>query len=124
MGIFSALFGKPADKVGIAIRENSTLVDTHMKSIHSDIVQYGDFTFEYLYTSNEPISSNGTYGSVIYIRVESPVHEFVSSLPKDFPEIQESIDKHQKQYSGLPNNISKQMTRWLYFNMTKNFRAC
>ncbi len=123
MGIFSSMFRKTADKVGIEIRQNTDLVDTYMNSVHSDIVKYDDFTFEYLYTSPEPITQDGTYGSVIYIRIESPVHENVSSLPEDLEAIQDSINKHQNDFSNLPVHISKEKTRWLYFNMSKVFRV-
>ena len=123
MGIFSSMFGKPVDKVSSQVRENTALVDSHMKATHSKVAKHGDFTFEYLYTSPEPISQSGTYGSVIYIRIESPVHEFVSTLPVDLKEIQASIDSHQKEFSSLPNNISKQITKFLYFNMGKTFRV-
>ena len=122
MGIFSSIFGKPVDKVSIQIRENTALVDSHMKAKHSKVAKYGDFTFKYLYTNPEPINQVGTYGSVIYIMVESPVHEYVSSLPLDFKEIQASIDSHQKDFGSLPSNLSKEMTKWLYFNMGKKFR--
>ena len=123
MGIFSSMFGKTADKVGSDIRQNTELVDTHMNSIHSEILKYGDFTFEYLYTSPEPITQGGTYGSVIYICIESPVYDNVSSLPEDLEAIQDSINKHQNDFSNLPAHISKEMTRWLYFNMSKVFRV-
>ena len=62
MGFFSSIFGKPVDKVGIQVRENTALVDSHMQATHSEFAKYGDFTFEYLYTSPEPISQSGTYG--------------------------------------------------------------
>lgn len=117
MGIFSSLFGKPVDKVPLSIRQNTDAVDAYMKEIHTDIVQFGDFTFEYLYTTSELITTNGEYGSAIYVRIESPVHEFVSTLPVDSPDIQNSIKLHQSQFKSLPNFLSKESTRWLYFNM-------
>ena len=123
MGIFSSLFGKPVDKVGSDVRQNTDLVDAHMKESHDQISEIGDFTFEYLYTSSEPITRSGDYGSVIYIRVQSPVHENVSSLPIDFKELQDSIDIHQLQNSVLPRHLSKEKTRWMYFNMGKIFRV-
>lgn len=123
MSIFSSMFGKPVDKVGSNVRQNTELVDTHMTSVHSKIVKYGDFTFEYLYTSPEPISQGGTYGSVIYIKIDSPVHEYVAKLPIDLQVIQSSIDKHQKDFSALPSHLSKEMTRFLYANMGKVFRV-
>ena len=122
MGIFSSFFSKPTDKVSVDIRLNTDLVGSYMKNTHSKIIKFGDFTFEYLYTNSEPITLNGEYGSAIYIRIESPVHEYVSTLPADFPAIQKSIDQHQKKFSTLPNNLSKEKTRWLYFNMGKVFR--
>ena len=123
MGIFSSMFGKPVDKVSSQVRENTALVDLYMKSAHSNVAKYEDFTFEYLYTSPEPVTQGGTYGSVIYIRVESPVHEYVSTLPVDLAAIQTAIDSHQKDFSSLPNNLSKELTKWLYFNMGKVFRV-
>jgi hypothetical protein len=123
MGVFSSIFGKPADKVSSQVRENTALVDLHMQTAHAKVVMYGDFTFEYLYTSPEPVTQGGTYGSVIYITVESPVHEYVSNLPVDFSEIQKAIDSHQKDFSSLPSNLSKELTKWLYFNMGKVFRV-
>jgi hypothetical protein len=122
MGIFTSLFGKPADRVGGAVRRNSELVDAHMKKTHSVTTDYGDFRFEYLYTSSELVSQDGTYGSVIYIRVESSKHECVSSLPRDFRALQDSISEHQNDCGHLPNTLSKEMTRWLYFNMGTIFR--
>ncbi len=124
MGILSSLFGKPVDKVGSDVRQNTDAVDTYMKSIHASVFQSGDFIFEYLYTSSEPITQSGVYGSVIYIRIESPSHEFVAGLPVDMPDIQNSIDKHQEKFSSLPNHLSKEKTRWMYFNMGKIFRVC
>ncbi len=123
MGIISSMFGKPVDKVGSDVRQNTSSVDSHMNIVHSKIVKYGDFTFEYLYTTPEPITEDGAYASVIYIRIESPVHGEVSILPNDFEALQESIDKHQKDFSELPAHISKGMTRWLYFNFNKVFRT-
>jgi hypothetical protein len=123
MGILNGLFGKPVDRVGDDVRQNSVAADKYLKKAHSEIIQYGDFTFEYLYTNSEPISQGGAFGSVIYIMIESPVHEFVSTLPVDFLEIQESIDKHQENFQVLPDYLSVEKTRWLYFNMGKNFRA-
>ena len=124
MGFFSSLFGKPIDKVGSDVRQNTDAVDGYMKNIHASVFESGDFTFEYLYTSSEPITQSGAYGSVIYIRVESPSHEFVSVLSVDLPEIQTSIDKHQQKFNVLPNHLSKEKTRWMYFNMGKIFRVC
>ena len=124
MGIFSSLFGKPVDKVGSDVRKNTDAVDAYMKNIHSSVFESGDFNFEYLYTSSEPITQSGVYGSVIYIRIESPLHEFVNVLPVDMPEIQNSIDKHQQKFSALPNHLPNEKIRWLYFNMGKIFRAC
>jgi len=124
MGIFSSVFGKPVDKVGPEVRLNTELVDAHMKVIHSNSFHSGDFIFEYLYTSSEQITSSGAFGSVIYIRVQSPVHESVAALPADSREVQASIDKHQKKFSSLPMNLSQSKTRWLYFNMGKIFRTC
>ncbi len=122
MSFFSSLFSKAIDKVSVDIRLNSDLVNSHMENIHSEIVDFGDFTFEYLYTNSEPITLDGKYGSAIYIRIESPVHDYVSNLPVDLPTLQKSIDQHQKKFSALPNNLSKEKTRWLYFNMGKVFR--
>lgn len=124
MGIFSSLFGKPVDKVGSDVRLNTDAVDAYMKNTHASVFESGDFTFEYLYTNPEPITQSGVYGSVIYIRIESPSHEFVAGLPVDMPEIQASIDRHQQQFSTLPNHLSKEKTRWMYFNMGKIFRVC
>jgi hypothetical protein len=117
-------FGKKVDKVSSEIRENTTAVDSHLKKIHSNSASYDNFTFEYLYTSSEPISQFGDYGSVIYMRVDSPVHQPVYSLPVDSQAIQHAIDKHQKTYNALPTNLSKDKTRWIYFNMGTVFRAC
>jgi len=124
MGIFASVFGKPVDKVGPEVRLNTELVDSHMRGVHSCGFQSGDFIFEYLYTSSEPITPSGGYGSVIYIRVQSPVHDSVAALPVDSREVQASIDDHRKKFSPLPNNLSRDKTRWLYFNMGKIFRAC
>ena len=33
------------DKVGVDIRQNTDLVDSHMRSIHPEIIKFGDFTF-------------------------------------------------------------------------------
>jgi hypothetical protein len=123
MGIFSFLFGKPIDKVPSHIRSNTDKVDSYMRQNHPESVRFGDFTFEYLYTTCEPITQYGDYGSVIYIRIESPVNEFVSALPVDSPDIQESIKSHQLNFQVLPGSISKESTRWLYFNMGKTFLA-
>jgi|LakMenEpi03Aug12_release.lakeMendotaPanAssembly.Ray.scaffolds.fasta_scaffold1230959_1 hypothetical protein len=123
MGFFSSLFGKPVDKVGSHVRQNSNAVSAYMKNVHSNVCTFGDFNFEYLYTSSELISQNGEYGSVIYIRIESPKHEFVAALPADNKEIQKSIDKHQSKFSSLPDDLSKDKTRWMYFNMGTIFRV-
>jgi hypothetical protein len=123
MGLFSSLFGKPVDNVGAAIRENTVIVDAYMKECHSEIEEYGDFTFEYLYTTSEKINQTGDYGSVIYIRVDSPIHEHVANLPVSFSEIQEAIDEHQEDFNDLPEELSRDKTRWLYFNMMKVFRT-
>ncbi len=37
MGIFSSVFGKPVDKVSSQLRENTALVDSHMKAIYLKI---------------------------------------------------------------------------------------
>jgi len=123
MGIFSSIFGKPVDKVGGQVRQNTALVESHMKNVYSQNETYGDFELQYLYTSSEPISRVGEYGSVIYIRIESPAHEFVSALPADMPEIQRAIDEHQKKVQSFPSGISKDITKFLYFNMGKIFRS-
>jgi hypothetical protein len=123
MGILSSLFGKRTDKVGDQIRENSAIVDSIMKECHSEPAEYDDFVFEYLYTNSEPISDDAEYGSVIYIRVTSPVHEHVSNLPTDFRAIQEAINDHQSDFADLPEGVLREKTRWLYFNMMKVFRA-
>jgi len=122
MGFLSNLFGKPVDKVSSAVRQNSAEVDLFMKEVHPKISKYGDFTFEYLYTSSEQ-TTPGTYGSVIYIRIESPKHEYVATLPTDLKTIQKSIDKHQENFSSLPDHISKELTHWLYFSMGTVFRV-
>jgi hypothetical protein len=124
MGILSSLFGKPIDKVGSDVRQNTNAVEAYMKNTHASVFQAGDFNFEYLYTSSEPITQGGVYGSVIYIRIESPSHEFVAGLPVDMPEIQKSIDKHQQKFGALPSHLSNEKTRWMYFNMGKIFRVC
>ena len=126
MGFLSSLFGsgKKVDKVGADVRMNTDQVDSYMKEAHSEEFNYGDFTFEYLYTSSEPITQSGVYGSVIYIRIESPVHEYVAKLDVDKLEIHEAIDKHQDKFKHLPNHLSKEKTRWMYFNMGKIFRVC
>lgn len=126
MGIFSSIFGsnKFIDKVGPNVRQNTELVGTYMKGAHDGIQKFGDFTFEYLYTSSEQITQSGLYGSVIYIRVNSPVHENVALLAVDFKDIQRSIDEHQTKFKVLPDHLSKDVTRWLYFNMGKIFRTC
>jgi len=123
MGFFNSLFGKPVDKVSSDIRQNSTSVDLFLNKIHSNIVQYGDFTFQYLYTNSEPIAQGGIYGSVIYIRIESTVHESLYQLPIDTKAIQDSIDKHQNDFKALPDNLLKDKTRWIYFNMGTKFRV-
>jgi hypothetical protein len=93
-----------------------------LRKTHSNKVQYEDFTFEYLYTNSEPIALGGVYGSVIYIRVDSTVHESVYMLPVDTKSIQDSINEHQKNFNNLPSNLSKETTKWLYFNMGTKFR--
>ena len=123
MGIFSSIFGKPIDKVSIEIRKNTELVKSYMENTHSEIITYGDFTFEYMYTTSELITKGGGYGSVIYIRIESNVHEFLPSLPDNFEPIQESIERHLRDFNNLPNNLSKEKTRWLYFNSGKIFHT-
>jgi len=125
MGILSKLFGKPklVDKVPPPIRVNTECVSKHMETLHPKIEKIGDFTFEYLYTSPEPITQNGDYGSVIYIRIGSDVHENVPQLENDFSPIQQSIDAHYAKYGKLPTNVSKDVTRFLYFNMGKVFRT-
>tara|TARA_B110000238_G_C15917216_1_gene348847 strand:- start:155 stop:514 length:360 start_codon:yes stop_codon:yes gene_type:complete len=117
MGIFSS------DNVGNDVRNNTELVDSHMRSVPK-IFRYNDFIFEYLYTTSEPITEDGkTYGSAIYIRIESSKDDFyVSSLPVNSKEIQEAIDKHQEEFGNLPGNLSKSLTKWLYFNMATVFR--
>ena len=124
MGFLSSIFGKPVDRVSPIIRQNTDLVDAYMKSAHENTIQLGDFTFEYLYTSSEPITQNNVFGSVIYIRIESPVHEHVAGLSENSKDIQSSIDKHQEKFSSLPNHLDKDKTRWMYFNMGKIFRVC
>lgn len=116
-------FGKSVDKVGSDVRENSTAADLFMKKVHSETTKYGDFTFEYLYTNSEPITPDGSYGSVIYLKIDSPVHEYVATLPTDLQAIQESIDRHQEDFGALPAHLSKGKTRWLYFSMGKIFRV-
>ena len=123
MGLFSSLFGKPIDNVGAAIRENTVAVKAYMKECHSEIEEYGDFTFEYLYTTSEKINQVGDYGSVIYIRVDSPIHEHVANLPVSFSEIQEAIDEHQEDFNDLPEETSRDKTRWLYFRAGECFEA-
>jgi len=122
-GGLMGFFGKPADKVGADVRQNSILVDLFMKDVHPKTTKYGDFTFDYLYTSSEPISQSGNFGSVIYIKIESPVHEYVAVLPVDSKELQESIDKHQESFKILPPHLLKEKTRWLYFSMGTVFRS-
>jgi hypothetical protein len=126
MGFLSSLFGSPkvVDKVSSDVRLNTDQVDSYMQGVHGSDLKYGDFTFEYLYTSSEPITQSGTYGSVIYIRIESPVHDNVAALDVDTKEIQDAIDKHQEKFNVLPNHLSKDKTRWIYFNMGKKFRVC
>ena len=124
MGIFSALFGKPIDRVGPIVRSNTDQVDTFLKSSHPKSLELGDFTFEYLYTASEPINENGDFGSVIYIRIESSIHKEVSKLPFDDKQIQSAIDEHQNLHGSIPPNLLKDKTRWLYFNMSTIFRAC
>ncbi len=121
MGIFSLLFGKPVDKVSSDIRTNSSRVETYMDTFPKDFV-YGDFTLSYFYTNSEPIAHGGVYGSVIYMMIDSPVHQFVSTLPVDYPDLQEAIDKHQEKFKNFPSSITKEKTKWLYFNMGKVFR--
>lgn len=124
MGFLSSMFGKPVDKVGADVRKNTELVDSHMKAVHIVPFQSGDFLFEYLYTSSEPITQSGIYGSVIYIRIQSPVHEHVAGLAADLAEIQSAIDAHQSKFNVLPSHLSKEKTRWMYFNLGKIFRVC
>lgn len=122
MGFFKSLFGKPVDKVSSDVRQNSISVGLFLSKAHSNIVQYGDFTFQYLYTNSEPIAQGEIYGSVIHIRIESPVHESLYQLPIDTKTIQDSIDKHQNDFKSLPDNLSKDKTRWIYFNNGTKFR--
>jgi hypothetical protein len=130
MGFFSSLFGSPVDKVGSDIRENTEIVSTFMESFHK-VTEYDDFTFEYLYTASEVITQDGKYGSVIYIRIDSKVHENVAALPVDSKEIQDAIDKHQKEFkrridiamSDAPHPESKEITRWIYFSLATIFRT-
>jgi len=130
MGFLSFLFGNPVDKVGSDIRENTERVSTYMETFHK-VTEYDDFTFEYLYTTSELITQDGKYGSAIYIRIDSKVHENVAALPVDSKEIQDAIDKHQKEFkkrlaigmSDAPHPESKEITRWLYFNLATIFRA-
>ena len=108
MGFFSSLFGSPVDKV------------------FQKVTEYDDFTFEYLYTTSELITQDGEYGTVIYIRIDSKVHKNVAALPVDSKEIQDAIDKHQKEFKrridmALPE--TKEITRWLYFNLATMFRT-
>ena len=125
MGILSKLFGKPklVDKVPPPIRVNTECVSTHMDTVHPKIEKIGDFTFEYLYTSPEPITRNGDYGSVIYIRIDSDVHESVPQLAIDFLPIQQSIDAHYEKYGRLPTSVNKDVTRFLYFSLGRVFRT-
>ena len=124
MGIFSSLFKPPADPVPQDVRKNSDLTDAYMKASHPKSIAIGDFIFEYLYTSNEPIDQAGTFGSVAYIRIGSDVHSNVFTLPADWKPLQVAIDEHQKAVLPLPAFISANKTRWLYFNMAKVFRTC
>jgi len=126
VGIFSSLFGsgKVVDKVPPEVRQNTEAVGVYMKSAHETTLAFGDFTFSYLYTSSEPITQGGVYGSVIYIKVDSPVHENIAGLEADSKDVQHSIDKHQAKFKVLPNHLSKEKTRWMYFNMGKIFRVC
>ena len=126
MGFFSSLFGKRTlvDKVPPHIRRNAEATDQWMTESFPKKTKQEDFTFEYLYTHCEPIDQSGKYGSVVYIRIESPTHEHVSNLPIGFPAIETSIDGHQKFLGTLPAHLSKEDTRFLYFSMAKVFRAC
>jgi hypothetical protein len=123
MGIFSKIFGKPIDKVGQEIRSNTDWLDGYMQEVHSEVIQYSDFTFEYLYTTSEQITENGDYGSVIYIRVERSNGEDLSSVSHDDQPIQKSIDKHQEEFGSIEGLPCPNKTRWLYFNMRTIFRA-
>ena len=125
MGFLSFMFGEPVDKVGSDIRRNTEIVSTYMETFRK-ITEYDDFTFEYLYTSSELITDDGKYGSVIYMRVDSKAHENVAAFPVDSKEIQDAIDKHQKEFKrridmALPE--TKEITRWLYFNLATMFRT-
>jgi hypothetical protein len=126
MGLLSALFGKPklVDKVPSDIRQISRDVEVHMQQVHANMQRAGDFTFEYLYTHCEPVDSHGPYAPVIYIRVDSPIHQYVCQLPVNSVDIQAAIDKHQAEFGEFPENLPKARIRWLYFNMHVAFRAC
>lgn len=126
MGFFSSIFGKPTlvDKVPPHIRQNAAVVGEWIRSSFPKKIKHGDFTFEYLYTHCEPIDQNGKYGAVVYICIESLVHEYVSNLPIGFPKLDTAINEHRARFNNLPSNISKGDTRFLYFNMGKVFRAC
>jgi hypothetical protein len=124
MGLFSAIFGRPVDKVSPEIRLNSELAGEYMKEAHPSAIQFGDFVFEYLYVNSEPITQSGIYGSVIYIRVTSSENKNLAGLPTDSSDIQNSIDEHQAKYSDLPRNLFQDKTRWMYFNMGTIFRVC
>ena len=125
MGFFSSLFGSPVDKVASEIRLNTERVSIFMETFQK-VTEYDDFTFEYLYTTSELITQDGEYGTVIYIRIDSKVHKNVAALPVDSKEIQDAIDKHQKEFKrridmALPE--TKEITRWLYFNLATMFRT-
>jgi len=85
LGIFSSLFGsgKVVDKVAPEVRRNTEAVGVYMKSAHETKSAFSDFTFSYLYTISEPITQGGVYGSVIYTKVDSPVHANIAGLEAD-----------------------------------------
>ncbi|MDC1011583.1 hypothetical protein OAQ60_02615 [Methylophilaceae bacterium] len=125
MGFFSSLFGSPVDKVASEIHLNTERVSIFMETFQK-VTEYDDFTFEYLYTTSELITQDDKYGSVIYIKIDSKVHKNVAALPVDSKEIQDAIDKHQKEFKrridmALPE--TKEITRWIYFNLATMFRT-